>query len=1060
MKTKEGDHRVWRGEQQKDMFDSITLLICLLGGVRRGRGAPGGGCAHVSCKANEAELVRGRDRPREQVEGRSPDVVAYRQVPVTCEGVSMTNGGDTSLYMGTNGGGRCFNMPHDDRIKCKDVGGKQEYHVMAPTLNYNTSPWSWSKCSRKYITEFLDTGYGECLLDEPVSRSYDLPSQLPGQLYNANKQCELMFGPGSQVCPYLQAGCDHVLNSKARKDKCGVCGGDNSSCKTLAGTFNSAQYGYNIVVRIPAGATNIDIRQHSYSGKPEDDNYLALSDSQSNFKLNGNFVVSMFKREIPVQGTVMEYSGSDTNVERINCSGRIEEELILQVLSVGNLHNPDVRYSFNIPIENQKDQFAWDVYGSWQECNKMCQGEKKQKAICIRKNDHLVVSDQRCENLPLPALVTESCNTDCELRWNVVGKSECSAKCGPGYKTQDIQCMKYSVSKSQSEPVNSRLCGDQSKPPVREACHGDCHLTSWHYSSWSQCLVTCGKGVKHRQIWCSLNEERLTDNFCSSNTKPESVGACELAECASWQVGAWGMCTVTCGHGYQMRAVKCVAGNYGETLDDRECNAAARPRDSQCSVTCGKGKQARYVSCRDTHGGVADESYCAHLPRPPEISTCFSSCGQWHAGEWSSCSSTCAGGFQRRVVVCQDGEGRTTNYCEERLKPAESKSCDSGPCPRWNYGSWGECPVACGEGVKTRKVICVDQVMNQVTDSHCSSLLKPPSSQRCKAVPCEYAWITGDWSQCSVTCGTGEMERRVECLDNKGIPSELCAQNEMPESKATCQNKECDLSTSCSDVQMKQGFTKDGEYLLRIKGKSVQIYCAEMQSEYPKEYVTLRSGQTDNYSEIYGYRLQNPYECPFNGSRRRDCLCRNDYAAAGYTVFYKIRLDVNAMQIITTDLLFTQTLLGRTVPFATAGDCYSAAKCPQAQFSINLTGTGLRVTETTKWMAQGNYATVKVHRSHIGTTSPVLHFIGKMPVSQMEAKIAAMPGGQPYHQREKFSLDTTDPQPFLPLSWFTTCAISVRLAGSQLIGGSASRILDPEISNVLAGGSALNSCSK
>ena len=32
--------------------------------------------------------------------------------------------------------------------------------------------------------------------------------------------------------------------------------------------------GYNIVVRIPAGATNIDIKQVSYSGKPEDDNYL------------------------------------------------------------------------------------------------------------------------------------------------------------------------------------------------------------------------------------------------------------------------------------------------------------------------------------------------------------------------------------------------------------------------------------------------------------------------------------------------------------------------------------------------------------------------------------------------------------------------------------------------------------------------------------------------------------------------------------------------------------------------------------------------------------------
>lgn len=32
--------------------------------------------------------------------------------------------------------------------------------------------------------------------------------------------------------------------------------------------------GYNTVVRIPAGATGIDVRQHSFSGKSEDDNYL------------------------------------------------------------------------------------------------------------------------------------------------------------------------------------------------------------------------------------------------------------------------------------------------------------------------------------------------------------------------------------------------------------------------------------------------------------------------------------------------------------------------------------------------------------------------------------------------------------------------------------------------------------------------------------------------------------------------------------------------------------------------------------------------------------------
>lgn len=46
-----------------------------------------------------------------------------------------------------------------------------------------------------------------------------------------------------------QAGCDHILNSKARKDKCGICGGDNSSCKTVAGTFNTVHYGKSRLLR-------------------------------------------------------------------------------------------------------------------------------------------------------------------------------------------------------------------------------------------------------------------------------------------------------------------------------------------------------------------------------------------------------------------------------------------------------------------------------------------------------------------------------------------------------------------------------------------------------------------------------------------------------------------------------------------------------------------------------------------------------------------------------------------------------------------------------------------
>ena len=37
----------------------------------------------------------------------------------------------------------------------------------------------------------------------------------------------------------------------------------------------------------------------------------------------------------------------------------------------------------------------------------------------------------------------------------------------------------------------------------------------------------------------------------------------------------------------------------------------------------------------------------------------------------------------------------------------------------------------------------------------------------------------------------------------------------------------------------------------------------------------------------------------------------------------------------------------------------------QGQFSINLAGTGLRLSSTARWIAQGNYATADIHKSHV-----------------------------------------------------------------------------------------------
>ncbi|MGH0187034.1 UNVERIFIED_CONTAM: hypothetical protein FKN15_023507 [Acipenser sinensis] len=142
------------------------------------------------------------------------------------------------------------------------------------------------------------------------------------------------------------------------------------------------------------------------------------------------------------------------------------------------------------------------------------------------------------------------------------------------------------------------------------------------------------------------------------------------------------------------------------------------------------------------------------------------------------------------------------------------------------------------------------------------------------------------------------MQRTVQCLTADDQTSNRCQLSTRPEESRVCQNHDCELPKSCSDIQRLKGFLEDGEHLLNIQGKAVKIYCAGMQTESPREYITLVIGDAENFSEVFGFRLNNPTECPYNGSRREDCNCRRDYTAAGFSSFSKVRMDLHKMQII------------------------------------------------------------------------------------------------------------------------------------------------------------------
>ena len=67
-----------------------------------------------------------------------------------------------------------------------------------------------------------------------------------------------------------------------------------------------------------------------------------------------------------------------------------------------------------------------------------------------------------------------------------------------------------------------------------------------------------------------------------------------------------------------------------------------------------------------------------------------------------------------------------------------------------------------------------------------------------------------------------------------------------------------------------------------------------------------------------------------------------------------------------SDFEFTNSKNKNEIAYGSAGDCYSAIRCPQGRFSIDLSNTGFRVSRMTKWVTKGAKATYQdIHMSNV-----------------------------------------------------------------------------------------------
>ncbi|XP_075366966.1 A disintegrin and metalloproteinase with thrombospondin motifs 18 isoform X2 [Mycteria americana] len=460
-----------------------------------------------------------------------------------------------------------------------------------------------------------------------------------------------------------QVGCDHGLGSKAVLDACGVCKGDNSTCKFFKGQYliQHKANDYYAVVTIPAGARSIQLHEMQISTS-----YLAVRNLNKKYYLTGDWTID-WPGKFSFAGTVFDYQRSFNHPESLYAAGPTNETLVFEILLQGK--NPGIAWEYTFSKTNnenktsvKKHSYSWVMVQS--ECSATCGGGHiTAKAICLE--DHRTrVNSSFCGPRTKPLTETKLCNTNpCPAYWSTGEWSACSKSCGGGQQSRLIQCVQKRAFQRE-EVVAHSLC-PVSTPTQLQMCNSQDCPPEWSTGLWSQCSKTCGRGVKKRDVYCkstgSPKVKILPDSICGSDDKPESQQTCVLGRCPKndrlqWVISSWSECSASCGPGVQKRELKCSEKSiHGKliTFPQRRCRNIKKP-NTELEKACNNG------AC------------------PSQ--TLYNVVSGWYSSPWQQCTVTCGGGVQTRSVQCLR-HGRPASGCLPHQKPAVLRACNTNFCP-------------------------------------------------------------------------------------------------------------------------------------------------------------------------------------------------------------------------------------------------------------------------------------------------------------------------------------------------------------------------------------------
>ncbi|KAL1512853.1 hypothetical protein ABEB36_002368 [Hypothenemus hampei] len=511
-------------------------------------------------------------------------------------------------------------------------------------------------------------------------------------------------------------GCDMMLGSYLKEDECRICGGNGSTCNTITNTLalNDVVVGYNDILLIPAGATNILVQEVSPSN-----NYLAVRNTTGHYYLNGNWRID-FPRTLEFSGTKFHYERNPQGFaapDKIYSIGPIDEAIFIVLLYQDTTVPVEYKYSLptNVQPGSEYETYAW-TFDEYTLCTVTCGGGVQYRNVSCKGRKSLKPVDETLCDASNKMESSRKCNEKpCEAQWVPHPWGNCSAPCGEegGIQTREISCQQI-VSNGYSALVLESECQGP-KPPQQQKCNQGKTCAQWHTDPWTPCDHLCGDGRQSRQIHCFIRDENdkielLDDAQCEAiETKPAEEQACFNRPCegVDWITSEWSGCDDICGLTNETRKIFCATAS-GQIFSDDLCDENEKPK-----------------TVRKCDGNNNDS--CNYL---------------WYASQWSECSVKCGKGIQTRTLFCglstADGVKKVTDDKCDQSKTFETiqnctgtEECDG----EWFSGPWGECSKACGGGERIKKVLCIKG--NEVVDvSHCDADKIIFSQEDCNKQPC------------------------------------------------------------------------------------------------------------------------------------------------------------------------------------------------------------------------------------------------------------------------------------------------------------------------------------